>query len=120
MDFRVMVIEKIVPFLRQHARELAMLLFALLLIHDIFGQHGLLAMRRSQQEARQVRRELQRLDEENKDLRDCVNALKSDPRAIEKIAREERGLAKPGEYIFKLPPSNPNSTCTAVQNPPKR
>jgi cell division protein FtsB len=34
-----------------------------------------------------------------------VKALKSDPHKIESIARDELGLAKPGEVIIKIPQS---------------
>lgn len=77
---------------------------ALLLLQDVFGTHGLIAMRRSQQEATQVKKEIDQLDEENRQLQDSVRGLKSDPAAIERIAREEMGLARPGERIFKIPP----------------
>jgi cell division protein FtsB len=72
-------------------------------IHDIFGAHGYLAMRRSEQQIEQLRGEIDRLSRENQVLTQNVNALKSDPSAIEKIAREEMGLARPGEMIFKMP-----------------
>ncbi len=77
---------------------------ALLLLQDVFGTHGLIAMRRSQQEAARVQQEISQLDEENHRLQENVQSLKSDPAAIEHIAREEMGLAKPGEYIFKIAP----------------
>jgi cell division protein FtsB len=32
-----------------------------------------------------------------------VRELKSDPHKIEKIARDELGLARPGEVIIKIP-----------------
>ena len=91
-------------FLRRHLSWLLGGALALLLLQDIFGTHGLIAMRRSQQEAAQVQREISQLDEENRRLQDSVQSLKSDPAAIERIAREEMGLAKPGEYIFKIAP----------------
>jgi cell division protein FtsB len=72
-------------------------------IHDVFGAHGYLAMRRSEKQIEQLRGEIDRLNRENQDLSQNVSALKSDPRAIEKIAREEMGLARPGEMIFKMP-----------------
>jgi cell division protein FtsB len=44
-----------------------------------------------------------RLEEELvKHLRDKQERLLSDPRFVEKIAREELGLAKPGETVFKF------------------
>ena len=54
-------------------------------------------MRRSQKEAQQCRRKSIRLDEENQELQDHVKSLKTDPHTIECIAREEMGLARPGE-----------------------
>jgi len=45
------------------------------------------------------------MDKENADLGDQVRALKTDPRLIEKIAREDLQRAKPGEIIIRIPPS---------------
>jgi cell division protein FtsB len=92
------------PFWRRHLMLILGLAVAALLVHDLFGQHGFLAMRRNKQQVRQLREEIQQLNEENRRLAEEVQALKSDPKAIERIAREEMGLARPGEYIFKLPP----------------
>jgi cell division protein FtsB len=93
--------------------------FALLLLQDVFGAHGLIAMRRSQREAAQIQQEINRLGEENRQLQDRVKALKSDPAAIERIAREEMGLARPGEYIFKLPakPGDPGALAAPATAP---
>ncbi len=94
-------------FLRRNARTiLAALVFALL-VHDVFGAHGFLAMRRTQKEIERLRQEIQQVNQENRALAEQVKALKSDPRMIERIAREEMGLARPGELIFKLPAPPP-------------
>ena len=74
-----------------------------LFLHDIFGTHGFLAMRRTKQEIQRVQVEIDRLDKENSELSQEVKALKSDPHKIESIARDELGLAKPGEVIIKIP-----------------
>jgi len=79
---------------------------ALLLLQDVFGTHGVLAMRRSQQEARDVQRQINQINQENRQLEEKVKALKTDPAAVERIAREEMGLARPGEYIFKIQPKS--------------
>ena len=100
--------ERIQQFWRENWTVLLGIALALLLLQDVFGTHGLIAMRRSQKEAKQVQKEISRLDDENRKLEDQVNGLKSDPAAIERIAREEMGLARPGEYIFKLPPKSPD------------
>jgi cell division protein FtsB len=73
-------------------------------IHDVFGSHGFLAMRRTQRQIDQLHGEIEQLNQENQALADHVNDLKTDPKTIERIAREEMGLARPGEMIFKLPP----------------
>jgi cell division protein FtsB len=102
---------KIVKFFRHNLSWLLCAALALLLLQDIFGTHGLIAMRRSQQEAAQVHKEILQLDAENRQLQERVKALKSDPAAIERIAREEMGLARPGEYIFKLPPKSSDASA---------
>ncbi len=43
------------------------------------------------------------MDEENRRLDAEIKALKSDPKAIEKEAREQLRYAKPGEVIYLLP-----------------
>ena len=43
------------------------------------------------------------MDEENQRLDAEIKALKSDPKAIEKEAREQLRYAKPGEVIYLLP-----------------
>lgn len=90
-------------FLRQNLNWFLALGLALLLLQDVFGTHGLLAMRRAQKEAANVQREIDQINLENRRLQEDVKALKTDPAAIERIAREEMGLARPGEYIFKIP-----------------
>jgi cell division protein FtsB len=95
--------EKIEPFLRQHGRALIFLLVLVLLVHDIFGTHGYLAMRHTQQEIKRVNAGLEQLNKENLQLEMEVRELKTDPHKIEKIARDELGLAKPGEVIIKIP-----------------
>ena len=97
--------DNISAFLRQYGVTLLGLLLFALAVHDIFGTHGYLAMRRTQQEIKKVKADIEQLNKENLRLEDEVKDLKSDPRKIEKIARDELGLAKPGEVIIKIPQS---------------
>jgi cell division protein FtsL len=90
-------------YLRRNTRQILGLALFALLIHDIFGAHGFIAMRRTQKEIEQIREQIGKLNDENKSLSGQVNSLKTDPKAIERIAREEMGLARPGEIIYKLP-----------------
>jgi cell division protein FtsB len=110
---RLALSERLEEFWRRNWTVLLGAALALLLLQDIFGTHGLIAMRHSQKEARVVQTEISHLDQENEKLEEQVKGLKSDPAAIERIAREEMGLARPGEYIFKLPPKSPNPDAAA-------
>jgi cell division protein FtsL len=97
--------ERVQPLLRHYGRALIGLLVLVLVVHDIFGTHGFLAMRRTQQEIKKVSADLDQLNKENLQLEQEVRELKTDPRKIEKIARDELGLARPGEVIIKIPRS---------------
>lgn len=88
---------------RRNLRQILGLALFALLVHDVFGPHGFIAMRRTQKEIDEIRTQIGKVNAENKSLADEVNALKTDPKSIERIAREEMGLARPGEMIFKLP-----------------
>jgi len=87
----------------QYGRALLGICVFGLFLHDIFGTHGYLAMRRTKQDIERVQGEIARLKQENAELSEEVKALKTDPRKIESIARDELGLAKPGEVIIKIP-----------------
>ncbi len=100
-------------FFRRNLRTILGLAILALTIHDIFGSHGFIAMRNTQQVIKQYSAEIQKLDKENQALADEVTSLNTDPRLIEKIAREDMGLAKPGEYIFKLPGASDETTKPA-------
>lgn len=93
-------------YLRKNARQILGLALFALLIHDIFGPHGFIAMRRTQREIDEIREQIGKINTENKSLTDQVSSLKTDPKAIERIAREQMGLARPGELIYKLPDSS--------------
>ena len=78
-----------------------------LVVHTLFGEHGYLELRRRHQELEHLRSEIQRLEEENHRLAEQIKALKTDPRAIERAAREELKMARPGEKVIALPNSPP-------------
>jgi cell division protein FtsB len=88
---------------------LVLVVFALL-VHEVFGEHGYLALRRQRREHEALQQEIQQLQEENARLEKEIERLKSDPDAIEKLAREKMRLARPGEFIYVLPEKEPKST----------
>jgi len=108
--------EQLREFLRRNATWFLAAALSLLLLQDVFGTHGVLAMRRAQKEAATVNEEIHQINEENQQLQDRVKSLKNDQQAIEHIAREELGLARPGEYVFKTSP-RPSDASTLVPQP---
>ena len=51
--------------------------------------------------------EIEKLKQENQRLAQKVKDLRSDPHAIEELAREELRLGRPGEVIVTIPRSQP-------------
>jgi cell division protein FtsL len=96
---------KLAAIWTQYGRSILVLCVFALFLHDVFGTHGYLAMRRTKLEIERVQSNINRLAKENADLSDEVKSLKSDPHKIESIARDELGLAKPNEVIIKIPQS---------------
>ena len=115
---RLAFFSQISDFLRRNMSTLLIAGLALLLLQDLFGTHGVLAMRHAQKEAAKIQQEIQRINDENRQLQGDVKQLKSDPQTIERIAREEMGLARPGEYIFKIPPKAGDAAAPAPNSPP--
>ena len=103
MTFLTKVSETGRDLLKRNTTVLLAMGLGLLLIQDVFGTHGVLAMHHSQQQATQIQAQLEQTEKENHELEQNVKSLKSDPSAIERIARDDMGLARPGEYIFKVP-----------------
>jgi len=73
-----------------------------LVVGSLFGDRGILSLRTQQQRAEALAREIAALRADNDRLASEIRALRSDGRAIERIAREELGLAAPGETVFVI------------------
>ncbi|HKF53088.1 MAG TPA: septum formation initiator family protein [Candidatus Acidoferrales bacterium] len=104
-------------FFRGNARYFFALVFCLLLLQDVFGPHGLMAMHRSKAQIEAIQAKIDTLDQENRDLQQRIQNLKTDPSAVEKIARDRMGLARPGELIFSLPPKSDKHPPTTPARP---
>lgn len=78
---------------------LSALFFAIFLVSD----RGLLQLRNQRRQILKTREEVAQLEADTRRLEAEVAALRTDPRALEKIAREELNLVKPGEVVILLP-----------------
>jgi cell division protein FtsB len=80
----------------------SVLLLIALVVGAMFGDRGILHLITQRQRADALRQELETLREENLRLYAEIRELRTDPRAVERLAREELGLARPGETVFLL------------------
>jgi len=92
---------------RRNANYVLVLVCIAMLVHEVFGQHGLLALRQEKKEIENLRQQIQQLQHENEQLDKRIKALQSDPKAIERLAREQMRMARPGEIIYTLPEKDP-------------
>lgn len=79
----------------------SLFLFAMMAF-TVWGDRGLLAMWRTQHDLERLVREIEIIEQKNATLVREVQRLRSDLVYIEKIAREELGLARPGEIVFEF------------------
>ena len=78
-----------------------LLSFFYLLASVIFGDMGLLKYRELYKTKNRLEAQVKEIDRENVQLRSQMRSMREDPYYKEKHAREDYGLAKPGEYIFE-------------------
>jgi cell division protein FtsB len=91
------------PGLRRKAAALASLLALIaLVVGSLFGDRGMLHLMSQRERAERLQAEIQELRAENARIAAEIEALRRDPRAIERLAREELGLARPGETVFVI------------------
>lgn len=69
----------------------------------ILDEQGLPRYRALKSELAEVRRVNERMRRDVEDLQREVAALRSDPEAIERIARDELGMVRDDEILFQFP-----------------
>jgi cell division protein FtsB len=106
------LLEKLKPLLYSSRRKLATwgmgALLCLIGYHVIFGANGFLVFHQKRVESQKLNQEIRKLQEDNARKEQEIKALKSDPEAIVKEARERLHYAREGETIYKLPTPLPS------------
>jgi cell division protein FtsB len=77
-----------------------------MLLLAVFDPHGALAVRRQRAKLAEVTAHVAQLTAQNDKLRKEIELLRTDEATIERIAREELGLVKPGEVVLRAPAKN--------------
>lgn len=73
-----------------------------LIVTAVVAKHGLLTYLEMNERRKSMQADLSNIQKENEQLKKEIGALKSDPDTIEKIAREELGMVKPGEVLYRI------------------
>lgn len=112
------ILETVAARLYQTRRKGATLLLCLIATwvayHVVFGANGTMVYAHKREEHRALDKEIQELKQENERVSHHIDALKNDPKTIEKEPREQLRYARPGEVIYTFPqPSRKPSTFTA-------
>jgi cell division protein FtsB len=68
----------------------------------MLDEQGLPRYRALRAELTQVQKANQRMRREVRDLQQTVQRLRTDPLAIERIARDELGMVRDGEILFQF------------------
>jgi cell division protein FtsB len=76
--------------------------FLLLSLLAMAGDRGFLELQEFSRHMERLEEQIRTLEGLNQRLRQQVSGLKSDPYQIEKVAREDLGLARPDELIFVI------------------
>ena len=100
---------------RRIATGAVIVVTALLFFHVMFGANGMVVFRQKRDEYQQLQKEIDSLQKENERYTEQIKALKSDPKMIEKEAREQLHYARPGEVVYVAPPP-----AHAQDNSPRR
>lgn len=80
-----------------------LVLVVLMAYHVVFGANGVVVYQNKKAEYKKLDAELKSLQDENQRIADHIKGLQTDPKAIEKEAREQLRYAKPGEVIYVAP-----------------
>lgn len=95
------------PLRRRIATSAVVLLTVWVSIHVLFGANGMVVYKQKRDEIQNLQKEVGDLQKQNNRYSDEIRGLKTDPKAIEKEAREQLRYARPGEVVY-VPPDRVN------------
>jgi cell division protein FtsB len=111
-------------WLHRMRRVLATLCIALLAVAAgykvVYGRNGMIVYKAKRAEYQQLQQDIADESQRHQELEDRVRALQSDPKAIEKEAREQLGYVRPGEKVLvqRLPRVDVHPASAVAQSQP--
>jgi cell division protein FtsB len=67
-----------------------------------FGNRGLVDNYKMQEKLRALEKTNENISNANGELKQTIMLLRSDPATIERIARDELGMVKPGDIVYRF------------------
>ncbi len=81
---------------------IAVVIISVLVYLFIFSKYGYLRMRELQRENADLEERVTEVERKNEELETEIGRLEDDMEAVERLAREELGLVKEGETIYRF------------------
>ena len=78
-------------------------LFLVMVVTSIFGKKGVMDIHRTRVKLAELDGTLRRLQQDKARLESEIRTLETNPRAVEKEARDKLWLIKPGEKVLVVP-----------------
>jgi cell division protein FtsB len=104
-------LEKVYAVRRRAATGAVVVVAIWIFVHAMLGANGVSVYRAKRAEYQDLQKEINQLQKENDGYSQQVSELKSDPKRIEKEAREQFHYARPGEVVY-VAPDRPVTTQT--------
>ena len=82
---------------------LSAVLTMVFLISFMFSEEGISELQRARKQVDDLEREIAQLQSDNVRLRKEIDSLGRSTFVVERIAREDLGMSKPGEVVYMLP-----------------
>jgi len=107
--------KKLVSRSSKRSAQMALIIFVTAFagtLYALLGDSGLMAVLKMRGRATQLQYEIAAKDNANRELREVIRPLREeDPEAIEKMAREQRYMVRPGDTVYILPkePERPSA-----------
>ena len=107
------VLGKVYAVRRRLATTAVAVLAIWLFVHIMFGANGIDVYRTKHSEYQSLQKEIDRIEKDNAQYSGQITQLKTDPKRIEKEAREQFHYARPGEVVYVSPePAAPPQPVT--------
>ena len=99
--------KKLVSRSNKRSAQMALVIFITAVVGTLYallGDSGLMAVMKMRGRAAQLQYEIATKESANRELREVIRPLRDeDPEAIEKLAREQHFMVRPGDTVYILP-----------------